>query len=453
MAVWYVAQSGDNTLGTSWATAYQSIATALSAATSAGDIVVVDKNSIPTADSAVAADKTYTFAAQDVVLMSVTNTGAPGSYAYSPMGSTLFVGNAGATSYAVTFAGSNRSAVLGFTVKNGGPTNKSITCNVDGGQKHYENCHFWLGTTSTSSKIATSNSSGTSGNSSTSFKNCTFQFTVSAHNIQIGSNCRVDMVNCSTSGTITSIFTSTSDTCVVYCTGCDFSGANDNAPILTNSANGGTLSVYIDNCKVPSTTTWFSSATNTKASFELWMYNCAGTNVHYNFGYFNGLGSVVAVTGRYAITDGAKYDGTNGVCWQIDTNASCTHSQPFYTPWFERGWAGTDPITLTIEGLRDGDANAFKNNEVWGEFSYQGGGGTDPKASIVTDRMAFDGSPANQATSSLISSDWFNDAANSSFFKLHTESTVTPAYVGTLRGRVAVGIATSLFIDPRVRVS
>jgi len=186
------------------------------------------------------------------------------------------------------------------------------------------------------------------------------------------------------------------------------------------------------------------------SSCHVWVYNSGTGDNHYLFGYHNALGSITAITGKYA-SGGAKYDGTNGVSWQIDTTASASYLTPFFTPWIDLYHSGTSAITPKLEILRDGSATAYDNDEVWAEFSYQGTSGST-KATIVDDRMALAGTPAAQTTGDLGAGGWTGEGGTAWFGKLHTASTITPAEIGMLRARVCVGVASStVYVDPYIR--
>jgi hypothetical protein len=223
--------------------------------------------------------------------------------------------------------------------------------------------------------------------------------------------------------------------------------------MVGSSGTSARASILIRNTNVPASVAWFAAQTPaSKASNELIVLNCASGDDHYFFGYYNALGSLVAITGKY-VSGGAKYDGTNGVSWQIDTTSVASFGTPFVTPWIDLYHSGTAAITPRLEILRDGSATAYDNDEVWAEFSYQGTTGST-KATIVDDRMAVGGTPAAQTASSLGAGDWTGEGGTAWFGKLNTTSTITPAEIGMLRARVCVGLASAtVYVDPYIRVA
>ena len=204
------------------------------------------------------------------------------------------------------------------------------------------------------------------------------------------------------------------------------------------------------NCQLHASVTVLNTQTNlNKSSAEVEVFNCSSGDTHYHFGHYNMLGSTVMETGIYA-NDGALYDGTNHVTWKIVTTGDCTFYHPYVSPWMEQYHSGTSAITPSLEIVRSGSATAYQNDEVWGEFSYQGTSGY-PLAKFADDRMAVLGTPANQDTGALGAGDWTGENATSWFGKLVSPS-ITPLEIGMLRARVCVGEpTTTVYVDPTIR--
>jgi hypothetical protein len=159
------------------------------------------------------------------------------------------------------------------------------------------------------------------------------------------------------------------------------------------------------------------------------------------------FGSTVATIAYFA-DDGAKYDGTNGVSWLITTTANCSYYTPYVSPWIDKYHDGTSAITPYLEILRNISSEAFDNNEVWGEFSYQGTTGST-QATIVNDRMALLGTPAPQDNGAAT---WTGQDENFWVGELAPASAITPAEIGHLRARVVVGAPnTTVYVDPTIR--
>ncbi len=75
MADYFVASGGSNTAPyETWAKAATSLATALAAASTAGDQVIIQYNAVPSGDAELAADTTYTLAA-NIQIISASNDG------------------------------------------------------------------------------------------------------------------------------------------------------------------------------------------------------------------------------------------------------------------------------------------------------------------------------------------------------------------------------------------
>jgi hypothetical protein len=205
------------------------------------------------------------------------------------------------------------------------------------------------------------------------------------------------------------------------------------------------------NCKLGNGMVAYApTATVGLAQTEVELFNCAYGDNHYQIGHHNNFGSTVVDTGIYA-NDGASYDGTNRCSWKIVTTANCSYYTPYVSPWIDCYHSGTSAITPSLEIVRSGSATAYQNDEVWGEFSYQGTSGS-PLAVIVNDAMALLGTAADQTTGALDASGWTGENATSWFGKLNPTSAITPAEIGHLRARVCVGEPSiTVYIDPTIR--
>jgi hypothetical protein len=215
----------------------------------------------------------------------------------------------------------------------------------------------------------------------------------------------------------------------------------------TTAAANGTLI----NCKLHSTATILGTQTNKgRAGWDVSLYNCSSGDEHYHLAHYNEFGTTIVETGIYA-SDGAEYN-TSGTkySWKIVTSADCTYYTPYTSPWIHQHHEGTSAITPSLEGFRDGSTTVIQNDEVWGEFSYQGTSGF-PLGIIVNDRMALLGSAANQ-TSSKTYADWQTGTSADSAFKLATTANITPQEIGNLSARVCVGEPSiTVYVDPQIR--
>jgi len=451
MAVYFVASGGSDTAPyDTWAKASTSLQTALTAASTAGDIVVIQYDGVPAGDAEAAANVTYTFNAT----CSVISASNDGGSAYTPtaMGDANWIGNSTA-GRSIVIAGVQQVYVYGITLRIAA-VNATVDLRPtpDGSAMTYDSCTFWQGSTSPSPFIYLGPTAGTGNNSKGIFKTCVFRF---GHATQgfVSSN-HIEMFSCylhASTVAPSSIFKLGVGYSSVLCDACDWS-LSGTTMVGSAGSSAKTSHIFV-NCDVPSTLTWLATQTPLSlASSEVYVFNCASGDTHYDFGYYNALGSVVSTTGIYA-AGGAKFDGTNGVSWQIDTTSSASYYAPFVTPWIDLYHSGTSAITPSIEVVRSGSATAYDNDEVWGEFSYQGTSGST-KATIVDDKMAIGGTPAAQTTGDLGAGDWTGENATSWFGKLNTTSTITPAEIGMLRARVCVGVASStVYVDPYIRVA
>ncbi len=458
MATYYVSSAGDNTTGAAWETAYTSLQTALTAATSGTDIVLIDKAAIPSADGAVSADKTWTHPSLGVSVFSVTNDGAPGLYSYSPMNDSTYLGSTGA--FELTLSGNCR--YYGVTWRVGGTANDNIRGNADSGSRYFEDCTFWLGSTSVAPRIDLTGSSANDKNNHTSVNNCVFRFANSSQRIRVGADTNITITNSRlhSSGTaVTGVFaTDASGSGYTVCDSCDFSNTTTTATIVPSAAGNGVNRFTFNNCKVSTAISWLGTQVPTNlASNDVFVFNSGnGTtsgDTHYQFEYHNALGSCVAVTGvAVSSSSGAKYDGTNAVSWQITTTANCSFYSPFITPWIDKYHSGTSAITPSLEICNSAaSAPAYYDDEVWAEFRYQGTTGENLGV-VVSDRMSILGSRAAQTTGELSGSDWSGENATSWYGKLHYSPTLTPLEIGMLSARVCVGVPSSVvYVDPVIR--
>jgi hypothetical protein len=180
------------------------------------------------------------------------------------------------------------------------------------------------------------------------------------------------------------------------------------------------------------------------------VYNSSNDDTHYHFAHYNRLGSTTVETGIYA-NDGAEYNlAAAKYSWKIVTSADCTVFTPYISPVIYKYNEGTSAITPYLEILRDGSTTAYQDDEVWGEFSYQGTSGF-PLGVFVNDRMTLLGTPANQAAG-VGTSGWTGEAGSAWSGKLAPGSAITPAEIGNLSARVCVGEPSiTVYVDPQIR--
>src|SRR5574343_580810 len=132
MATYFVASGGSNTSPyDTWAKAATSLATALTATTTAGDVVVIQYNAVPSGDAELSADTTYTFAG-DIWLISASNDGGS-AYTPTAMGTANWIGNSTTGRAIALSAGDKRAYVWGLTFRTSSSTPKKLLINSGNG--------------------------------------------------------------------------------------------------------------------------------------------------------------------------------------------------------------------------------------------------------------------------------------------------------------------------------
>lgn len=212
------------------------------------------------------------------------------------------------------------------------------------------------------------------------------------------------------------------------------------------------LNVWFINCELGAGVTPLATQTPaTLGAGECWLYNCASGDTHYHIAHYNAFGSTTVDTGIYS-NDGATPDGgTTRTTWKVSGTSAASYYTPYISPWIDRYHSGTSAITPYLECLRNNSSGAvYTDDQVWSEWSYQGTSGYT-LSTIVSDRMALAGTPADQTASSKTASDWTGETGTPGLFKLQPTSAITPAEIGHLRARVCVGGAYTVYVDPQIR--
>lgn len=440
MATYFVASGGSNTSPyDTWAKAATSLATALAAATTDGDIVVIQYNAVPSTDAELAADTSYIPAAE-ILIVSASNDGGS-SWTPTEMGTANWIGNS-TTNRTISLSGSDREyQIWGVTFRTAGATTDSINIGSTSGTAPFlENCYLWSGNTSTSSVIALT----VDGRAYAHLRNCTFRFGATAQSLAIGSTAILENCTISSDGSTPSVlFSSPGPTPTnVKCVGCDFS-------LVTGTLVGniaGPVVVEFERCVFGSGVTVLAtqSLNPTKASAKAWVFDCSSGDTHGLFGYYDALGSCISDTGIY-FTAGAAAQS-----WKIVTTANAHFQTPFFAPWIDLYNTGTSAITPYFEILRDGSSTAYQNDEVWAEFSAKVTSAST-KASFYNDRKTLTATAENQAAGAGLSS-WTGENATSWSGKCDSGSSLTPAENGYVRGRLVVGEPSiTVYLDPQIR--
>lgn len=441
MTAYYVASTGDNSDGLTWSKAFTTFGGAVSAASTLDDVIYVDQGFTDT----IAGDATYGFNASISVICSNDKVNMP-PQTLGSMGTSNWIGHS-TSNYSITLNGGYRVYIYGLTFRiAGGATVDHLNINsTDAGCFELDSCYLWQGNNNSSATITIGSVSNI--NSFTRIVNCTLRF--GSGNNTLLARQRVDFEGCtiSSSGSAPTTLLPASIGILINFINCDLSH-------ITGTLVGSQTSVpscYVfSNCKLGSGVTVLASQSPlNKSSGHVWVFNCSSGDQHYHIGHYDAFGSTICDTGIYA-NDGASYDGTNRLSWKIVTNANCSYYTPYISPWIECYHSGTSAITPYLEILRDGSATDYQDDEVWGEFSYQGTSGF-PLGTIVSDRKALLAAAADQADG-VGTSGWTGEAASAWSGKLAPTSSITPAEIGHLRARVVVGEPSiTVYVDPQIR--
>jgi len=441
MATIYCSHTGSNTAPyDTKAKAAKTLAAAIAAMTAAGDVILVDHTH--TGDNALASDTSYILNYSCAIIAIDFSTDA-----LAEMGTSAWIGHSSSNRWVrFTGAGNATHFLRGLTLRETGGDNIEVNYGADS-HMAVEACYFWLGGSYASSVIRLGAGSTTPA-TTTIARNCTFRFDDVDGRIEVGGI--VKMFGCSLAAesvAITALLDLSGVGGALYAEGCDFSDMGSG--YLIDALNALSLSVTLVNCKLGSG--FVPLASQTGFAPELYLYNCNAGDVHYFFGHYDPLGSCVAYTSIHA-NDGPTYDGATEFAWRIDTTARATLYNPYISPWVSTYHDGTSAITPRLEILRDGSSTAFDDDEVWGEFSYQGTSGY-PISTIVNDRVTLLGTPAAQATG-MGTGSWTGESGTAWSGKLAPASSITPAEIGELRARVCVGLASAtVYVDPQIRIS
>ena len=437
MATYYVwSGAGGANNGTSWTDAYTALASAVTAASTAGDIIKVHK----THTEELGADTTYAITAKILIVC----VDKDASDALAEMSSAAWIGSSTAGRNLVV---SGTFYMYGITFRTSTALFRSMQFGDNGNETTYEKCYFWRDDDGVGLRFGTSDR-----NTFSRLINCTSRVK-SSHTSVFEANGVMEVIGgtfIADTGSFTSMFsfnyavdvTGTTITCrnVDFNQGGISSIAGDAAYIPAR--------ITLENCVMASGQSLIATQTDkNNSSADVLAINCAIGDEHYHLWHSNPLGETVVSTGIYA-NDGAEYNlAAAKYSWKITTTADCNFYTPYVSPWIGKYNEGTIAITPYLEILRDGSTTAYQDDEVWGEFSYQGTTGFT-LGTIVNDRMALLGTPANQAAGAAT---WTGGTTPWSG-KLAPGSAITPAEIGNLSARVCVGEPSiTVYVDPQIR--
>lgn len=447
MATRFVASGGSNTSPyDTWAKAATSLATALSASTSAGDVIVIQYDAVPSGDSAIGADTTYTFAG-NISLVSASNDGGS-AYTLTAMdGTTNFIGTSSA-SWNISIAGSDRSVYvygLAFRIAGAGAKELRLATGV-GASITYDHCFFWSGTTS-SSIIGLA----TAFEAHTSFVDCTFRFGAVSHILSCSA--KATLIKCTlssagsapTSGLVTSYSGTRGH---VQAIGCDFSHVTSS--VVPNVGNH--FEAEFDRCTFGTGATLFATQTTnpTEASAEAFFSDCLVGSSRI-WGHYNAVGSSVRETGIYYTGSEAGNES-----WKIVTTANASYRMPYHSPWLDWINTGTSAITPRFEILRDGSTTAYTDAQIWAQWSWKNTSSSPIASGLTNDwqglAAAIAGTAGTNQDAGAGLGSWTGESGTAWSGKIDSGSAITPTESGALRGRVAVAAASiTVYVDPVIR--
>lgn len=443
MATYYVySGAGGANTGADWANAYTAYGSAVTAATTNGDVIRVHYAH----QENLAADTTYTFTANvNTICVDKDSSDAP-----TVMGAANgWVGH-NAANRTISIAGANLKLYFyGLTLRDASTGSDSFQLSVsDGMSAVYEACYIWHGNSSASTVIQFG---GADIQSFTHLKNCTLRFGATTQRMSVMSRVLIEGGSVSADGSAPANLIVAAGTdpagASVEATGWDIShvGAGNVLGDCTTNA----CTVTLHQCKLGTFPPPMATQTNVnQSSGEIYAFDCATGDTHGLLAYVNPLGTVSSDTGIY-FTSGAAAQS-----WKIVTTSAANFYTPFVTPWFGYYNTGTSAITPYIEILRDGSATAYQDDEVWGEWAAKVTTGSTI-ATLYSDRMTLLGSPANQAAGAGLGS-WTGEtttgAPDAWSGKVAPGSSFTPAENGHIQARVCVGEPSiTVYVDPQIR--
>lgn len=449
MADYFVAASGSNTAPyDTWAKAATSLQTALTAASSGSDRVIIQYNGVPSTDAELAADVAYS-ASADVTVISASNDGGS-AFTPTPMGTGNWIGHSTANR-GIQIVGGFVIAFIGVTFRvTGATTDNFVAGGTDNQVFILKNGRIDFLNTNPAASIRLCLTGSAGVNASFILEDVVIRFGEASHGIEIGGsgefiNCTIDPAGAAQDRLFES--NSTENGGFIRLHGCDLSNVTGN---LVGNMAGGSRRFVFYGCKLAAGVVPLAAQTiNNQSAVEVELLDCASGDAHYHHAYYNALGAMVVETGIYA-NDGAQYDGTNRCSWKIVTTALASRQNPFQTPWMSKYNAGMSAITPSLEILRDGSTEAYTDAQVWGEWSVKATPGST-LATVYNDRVEVGGAATAQAAGVGLAG-WTGESATAWSGKLAPASGITPAEIGDICARVCVGApSTTVYVDPTIR--
>jgi hypothetical protein len=440
---YYDAQAAGTGTGADWTNAFTTMAAALAAATADGDIIYAASDSV----EQLAADTTYTFLNNVRVISVDATSGTPPTTLQTQEAGGGYIGHL-ASARSIIVGGAFKLYFYGIEFAVTG-SDLFRSANTDGQHTELEECHVRLGGSGATFDLGTT---GTESNRYTRMRGG--KATFGNANNQIRHFGAADFEGITLAGTAptTLIASATGGRSgnLLKMEGCDLSLVTGTL-VAVNTVEPS--EVRFINCKLGSGVTPLNSTGNNNLAFtRVWIFDCSSGDEHYHLQYHDAFGSLTVDTGIYA-NDGAQYDGTNRCSWKIVTSGLCSYYTPFVSPWFDVYSAAVSAKTPSIEILRDGSTTAYQDDEVWGEWAAKVTAGSTRSTMLNCRKPLLDASP-NNITAGVGTSAWTGEAGSAWSGKLEPSSTITPAEIGHIRGRVCVGEPSiTVYVDPQTRLA
>lgn len=280
--------------------------------------------------------------------------------------------------------------------------------------------------------------------------NCFFKFSNAGNSIGYR-QARVRMNGCyldaGTTTPTTLHLVGTASYPIVYMEGCNWSTVSITNLIRNTTTCGGTF--YLTRCSLPSGVTVYSNGVSVSSGGpEAFLFDCSVGDNHGQVQYHNGLGSMVTDTGIYFTS------GSAAQSWKIVTTSLASASNPFKSLWINLYNTNLSAVTPYFEILRDGSTTAFTNAQVYGEFSAKITSGSVVSTLVNDGQVIFETmkgtSASNQASGAGLGS-WTGESGTAWSGKVDSGSSITPAEVGDIRGRVVVPAASAtVYVNPEI---
>lgn len=449
MADYFVADGGSNTSPyDTWAKAATSLQTALTAANTNGDRVIIQYNAVPSGDAELSGNATYNLAA-NIEIIAASNDGGS-AFTPTPMGESNWVGNstAGRT---IIISGPYTIRAYGITLRTSAAANVTIRVTSHSTSESaaaiWRDCYFWAGGTGSNAALEFQ------GGNVTRFPanrliNCTLRFGASNGRILVQGFLDLDGGSITTDGGSGLGFRSVNGTGVVHWRGGDLRGVTD---ALVDDQGAGYIHATFSQCALASGVLRLRAQSRAgESAADVYLADCFNGDVHYGMEHHNGVGSTVVSASIYA-NDGASYDGTNRFSWRIDTTAGASFYAPYRSPWLNVWHAGASAITPRLECVRDGSASAYTDAQLWSEWQAKTTNGLS-LSSFYSDEAAVAATPASQTTGDLDGSGWTGEGGTAWFGKLTPTASFTPAEIGYIGARVGFAVpSATIYVDPQIR--